>query len=65
MDINEAILLLESKRVRKVEGTYKGYKMVAYTIRYKNQTIFRIDIHYTYQKTLDSLAAQGERDLGT
>ena len=52
MELDEIINTLRENKIRRIETEYNGYKMVAYTIRYKNQTLYRVDIHLTKQKTL-------------
>ncbi len=55
MELDELITVLRAQQMRRIESTYLGYKAVAYTIKYKNQTIYRIDLHLTNQTTLSDL----------
>lgn len=53
MELEEAFETLRKKDLRRIDSNFLGYKFCAYTIKYKNETIYRIDIHSTKQKMLE------------
>jgi hypothetical protein len=53
MEPNELIFDLLKGDKRRIDTSWKTYKMVGYTIKYKNVTLIRIDIHNAKQKRLE------------
>jgi len=52
MELNDLVHALLKGDPRRIDTTWEGFKVSGYTIKYKNQTIIRIDVHNPKQKTL-------------